>query len=56
VYTYKVSNQDYIEELQRAHDYQKCHEGVEKLYALGCLGDIFVVDALENVLRGTVAC
>jgi hypothetical protein len=55
-YTYKVANKHDIEELQRAHNHQERHECVEQLHALRRLGDIFVVYALENVLRGAVAC
>jgi hypothetical protein len=44
--TYKVPNHHHVEELQRSDDDQKRHECVQQLYALRCLGHVFIPYAL----------
>jgi hypothetical protein len=43
---YKVPNHHHVEELQCPDDHEKRHEYIEQLYALRCLGYVFVPYAL----------
>ena len=52
----KVSNQDYIEELQSTDDNEKRKEGIEELCSLGCLGDVFIPYSLRNGCCVCVVC
>jgi hypothetical protein len=49
--TYKVANDQAVQELQRAHHYQERHKGVQQLNALRRLLEVVVPYALYNVLR-----
>lgn len=51
MWTYKVSNQDAVDELQRTDCNEKSHKAIQKLYSLRGLLDVFVPHALDNVLR-----
>lgn len=53
--TYKVADQDYVEELQRADDDEESHECIEELDALRRLGHVFAVYALQDILCVCVA-
>jgi hypothetical protein len=46
--TYKVSNQDHVEELQSADDDEEGEEGVEQLCSLRGLGHVFIPYSLRN--------
>lgn len=54
--TYKVSNQDHVEELQSTDDDEESEEGIEQLSSLGCLVDVFVPYSLRNGGGVCVVC
>ena len=54
--TYKVSNQDHVEELQSTDDNEESEEGVQQLSSLGCLVDVFIPYSLRNGGGVCVVC